>query len=201
MKKAEKEYLIEYGEVPDKLDERIKILLGSGKKLKGKIKPMIDGILGIKWERLTLEIRLVPKATPRPRYNGSHGIFYVKRASDNRAIFKEFIESANIPMIITPMKVYINSYLPTPNSMSKVEKVLAEMGLIRPISKPDWDNLGKTYSDMIQEQLILDDSLIIEGVSKKFYSIKPRIEITIDYMRSFDCAYNENKVTKILKKR
>lgn len=201
MKKEIKEYIKEYGEIPDDYSSRIKLLLDGGKRLKGKIIPQINYINNIKWDTIHLEIRMVPKATPRPRYNGTNGIFYVRHASDNRAIFREFMNSSNIPTIVTPMKVYINSYLPTPNGMNRAERILAEMGLIRPISKPDWDNLGKTYSDMIQEQLILDDSLIIEGVSKKFYSIKPRIEITIQYMRSFDCAYNSNKINKILKKR
>ena len=80
--------------------------------------------------------------------------------------------------------------------MSSVDKVLAEMKLIRPVSKPDWDNLGKSYSDMIQGVLLQDDSIIIEGLSRKYYSIKPRVEITIDYMTEFDSKYNENKILK-----
>ena len=80
--------------------------------------------------------------------------------------------------------------------MSKVEMVLAEMGLIRPISKPDWDNIGKAYCDMIQGFLIYDDSLIIKGMSEKFYSIKPRIEITISYMEDFDSKFNKRKMLK-----
>ena len=47
---------------------------------------------------------------------------------------------------------------------------------------------------MIQNTLIYDDSLIIEGISKKFYSIKPRIEITIKYMEDFDCLFNRKKI-------
>ena len=83
--------------------------------------------------------------------------------------------------------------------MTKSEQILAEMGLIRPISKPDWDNLGKSYSDMIQGVLIQDDSLIIEGVSRKFYSAKPRVEITIEYLKDFDSKFNENKIIKRLR--
>ena len=80
--------------------------------------------------------------------------------------------------------------------MRENEKILAEMGYIRPISKPDWDNVGKTYSDMIQGTLLFDDSLIIEGISRKFYSIKPRIEIKIEYMKKYDSLYNTNKMRK-----
>ena len=102
-------------------------------------------------------------------------------------------------MITTPCKFTCRSYLPIPKSMSAIEKILAEMGLIRPITKPDWDNIGKTYSDMIQGMLLLDDSLIIEGVSKKYYSTKPRVEIYIEYMEKYDCLYNERKIRKKVK--
>lgn len=80
--------------------------------------------------------------------------------------------------------------------MKKMEMLLAEVGLIRPISKPDFDNLIKTYTDMIQGTMLLDDSLVIEGVSRKFYSSKPRVEISISYMVEFDSIFNKNKVEK-----
>ena len=84
--------------------------------------------------------------------------------------------------------------------MSSVDKVLAELGFIRPISKPDWDNLAKAYCDMIQGFLLEDDSLIIEGVSKKFYSVKPRVEITLEWMESHDSKFNENKIVNRIHK-
>ena len=77
--------------------------------------------------------------------------------------------------------------------MNRAEKMLAELGFIRPISKPDFDNLAKTYSDMIQGSLLYDDQLIVEGRSSKYYSIKPRIEITLEYMEDFDCDFNKRK--------
>ena len=53
---------------------------------------------------------------------------------------------------------------------------------------------------MIQGLLIYDDALIIEGISRKWYSIKPRIEIKIKYMESFDSLFNLNKIESKLKK-
>ena len=80
--------------------------------------------------------------------------------------------------------------------MTVYEKIFAELGLIRPIAKPDWDNLGKTYSDMIQGSLLYDDELIVEGISRKFYSMKPRIEISISYMKDIDCKFNKKKIER-----
>jgi Holliday junction resolvase RusA-like endonuclease len=80
--------------------------------------------------------------------------------------------------------------------MRLVDQVLAEMGLIRPLKKPDFDNLAKTYSDMVQGVLLYDDALIIEGISRKWYSCKPRIEIKFKYMTSYDSDYNKKRILK-----
>ena len=47
---------------------------------------------------------------------------------------------------------------------------------------------------MLQGLILYDDSLIVEGVSKKYYSMKPRIEITISYMKEHDSGYNRKKM-------
>ena len=83
--------------------------------------------------------------------------------------------------------------MPIPSSMKSVEQLCAELGFIRPLSKPDWDNLAKTYCDMINDCIISDDKNIIDGKLSKFYSIKPRIEITLQYASDFDSDYNERK--------
>ena len=80
--------------------------------------------------------------------------------------------------------------------MSKVDTVLAELGLIRPITKPDWDNLAKTYCDMIQGLLIKDDRLIVDGSLQKYYSIKPRVEVRLSYMESYDSNFTRKKIER-----
>lgn len=202
MKKIESEYKKEYGNIPRDDFNRYLYLLNSlnlSRKSYREILPELKRIQNISWKKLEFTIYLLPKATPRPRHNSISHIFYVKGAKDNSEIFSKFMEKQNLPKIITPCKFFCTSYLPLPKSMRGKEKILAELGLIRPISKPDWDNVGKAYSDMIQGSLLYDDSLIIEGVSKKFYSVKPRIEIVIEYMESFDSLYNKNKLGKKVK--
>ena len=49
---------------------------------------------------------------------------------------------------------------------------------------------------MIQGYILEDDSLVTEGYVKKRYSIKPRIEISIEYMEDYDSAFNRNKILK-----
>lgn len=195
MLKMEKDYEEKYGDITEDYEERINQLLtpiktDSRRKL---LQEEIFRIRNVEWITKKFTIYLLPKATPRPRL-GQRGVFYVKGAKDNKKLFKKFINDIDIDIITTPTKFTCKSYFPIPSSMNQIEKVLAEIGLIRPISKPDWDNVGKAYCDMLQGLILYDDSLIVEGVSKKYYSMKPRIEITISYMKEHDSGYNRKKM-------
>lgn len=190
------EYKEKYGKISKDFSERIDVLINKlSPNKKQELLPEIDRIMNIRWKSISFVIYLEPKATPRPR-SGKNGIFYVKGAKDNKKIFKKWFEKQNLNMIMTPCKFICNSYFPIPSSMSPLEVILAELGLINPISRPDYDNVGKTYSDMIQDYLLFDDSLIIEGVLRKYYSTKPRIEITIKYMEDYDSKFNNKKIKK-----
>ena len=198
-KKELREYEEKYGNIPNDKEGRLNYIISKAKNKERTVAPVkqeIDRIKKIKWKTVKYVIYFIPKASPRPR-SSLNGHFYVKGATDNKKFFKNFYkETLNIPIIDTPCKFYCDSYLPTPSDMSLVNQVLAELGLIRPVKKPDFDNLAKTYSDMTQGILLYDDSLIIEGVSRKFYSCKPRIEITFKYMESYDSDYNKKRIFK-----
>lgn len=197
MNKLEKEYQELYGDIPSGNLERFDYLLSTlkNKRFKVSINDTIKHIQNIKWKKVSFVVYLLPKATPRPR-SGRNGVFYVKGAKDNKQIFQKFmLENPDLPFITTPCKFYCKSYFPIPrSSMKPVEQICAELGFIKPISKPDWDNVAKAYCDMTQGTLLYDDSLIIEGHSYKYYSVKPRIEITIEYMEEFDCDFNYKKI-------
>lgn len=196
MTKIEKEYVKEYGDVSKSFSVRLDTLIKALKKERKKVNVYkeLQNIRDIEWESIKYTIYLVPKATPRPRINHKMNLFYVSGSDVNKKIFRKFLDENPHPFIYTPMKITVDSYLPVPSSMKANEKVLAELGVIRPISKPDFDNLAKTYSDMIQGSLIYDDALIIEGVSRKWYSTKPRIEVEIKYMKDFDSLFNKQKI-------
>lgn len=201
MLKIEKEYNELYGDVSEDSEERMQQLIENKNfsRTKKKLAIEIARIQSIKKKREEFIIYLLPKATPRPRA-GKYG-FYVKGAADNKRYFEKYIEGKDIPLITTPTTFYCNIYLPIPKTMDVVDQVLAELGYIYPISKPDWDNLAKAYCDMIQDTLICDDCIIIDGGCSKRYSTKPRIEITLEYLEDFDCNYNKHKIMLRSKKR
>lgn len=193
-----RDYNDKYQFVPEDDIGRIDYLLKDTNLRKQKTDLMneVHRIHNIKWKEFRFTIFLLPKSTPRPRYSPRGQMFYVKGAGDNKKLFQQAMLHTEFDMITTPMEFYCTSYLPIPSAMNKVDKLLAELGFIRPISKPDFDNLAKTYADMIQGIIMSDDALIIKGVSEKYYSCKPRIEIKIRYMETFDCVYNKNKLER-----
>ncbi|WP_250673527.1 RusA family crossover junction endodeoxyribonuclease [Paraclostridium ghonii] len=53
-------------------------------------------------------------------------------------------------------------------------------GIIRPTKKPDLDNIIKSIADSLNGIAYKDDAQVVEVVSKKFYSNRPRVEVTIE---------------------
>ena len=188
-----------YGEVSNDCIERIYDFLDniSDKQL-GGVRQDIEKNLNTKWKSISFIFYFIPKATPRARFSGFGKHFYVSDAMNNRKLMENFVkkELDDFELITTACKFYCDCYFPIPKSMNKSEQLRAEMKLINNLTKPDWDNLGKTYSDMIQNTIIMDDSLIIEGRVRKYYSSKPRVELTIEYADRYDSKYNMKNITK-----
>ena len=188
-------YDAQYGEIPEDADARLEFLLSHFKsdRWKKTLPETIKRATNITWNTRKFTFYIIPKATPRPRgyMRGKHVHFYVKGADSHKKFIKYFLKvmkEEDIELIRTAVK-----FMPIPSSMKSVEQLCAELGFIRPMSKPDWDNLAKTYCDMINDYVISDDKNIIDGHLAKYYSIKPRIEITLQYASDFDSDYNEHK--------
>lgn len=197
--KIEEDYNALYGNIPTSSEDRIKLLYKEckfPKKIKKEVQRRIHDIEKIGWEDVTYTMYILPKATPRPRSTSKGNFFYVKGAADNKKYFKKRIMQEDWNIIMTPCFFICKSYFPIPKNMSKVDKILAEMGYVNNLSMPDFDNLAKTYSDMIKGILLFDDRLIIKGASEKYYSTKPRVEVSISYMKEFDSEYNRKKIER-----
>lgn len=127
---------------------------------------------------------------------------YSPNAKENSMYMKRVIEDSDFAkleqLICTPCDVVYTSYIRTPNSWSAINKFLCEIGLERPMVKPDWDNIGKCYSDMYNGNVWLDDMLTIEGLSRKFYSMLPRVEIQLNYL---NMVYNKYQYDQIINRK
>lgn len=200
--KEEVLYQEKYGEIP--FDENGRYLyltknIRNIDRLEKEANRRIKEIELIEWDKYEYTIYLVPKATPRPRYTRKGKFMYVKGAADNKKYFRKMLANTEWNIITTPCIFYCKCYFPIPSAMSNVDKILAEKGYIHNISMPDFDNLAKTYTDMLKDTLLYDDRLIYKGVSEKAYSVKPRIEVSIHFMKKHDSDYNRKKIERTIK--
>lgn len=162
------------------------------------------------------EIRIVlyeePEGSPRPRFRiVNRGnlkanaisasqfvhVYSITGASDNNYMKRLITENDFIgldQLICTPCDVEYCCYFKTPSSYSVSDIFLAEIGLERPLTKPDWDNVGKKYSDMMNRNIWLDDTFVIDGHVRKYYSILPRIEIRLLYANQVFNRYQYNSI-------
>lgn len=194
LRKKEISYHEKYGHLPNTQDELLEYLRNSIKLDMKAIEEEEERVRNIPWGELDILMYVVPEVTPRPR-TSRNGHFYVKGASDNKILIKQYINQYNI--IFTKVHFELELYLPTPvSSMTNNEIYRAELGSIEPTIQKDWDNLGKTYSDMIQDRLITNDNLITIGKVVKRYSIKPRVLMKLRYQQGFDSKFNEKRITK-----
>ena len=162
------------------------------------------------------EIKIIlyeePEGSPRPRFrlvnrynlanqalsNSSFvHVYSITGQADSKFMRRLITESDFLSiqgLIYTPCDILIEIFKPTPSYFNRIDTVLAEVGLKRPTNKPDWDNAGKKYSDMFNANVWLDDNLVIDGTVRKFYSILPRVEITLNYM---NMLYNKAQAEAI----
>lgn len=206
-----REYNIKYSHLPNTKDELVEYI-----KKKYNFNHIEDDIIDkLENNSNTIQIVLfeVPEGSKRPRARllnrsnvASSAIsdskyihIYSPNASADRIYMERLLSDDIIKIsekILTPCDVEINAYFKTPSSFNKSETLFAELGYIRPITTPDWDNIGKKYCDMFNSLVWLDDRLCISGTVNKLYSIKPRIEINLKY---YDKIFTKKQAKSIAK--
>lgn len=78
-----------------------------------------------------------------------------------------------------PLRVDVVAYVPIAESKPKKWKADALAGRVRPVKKPDGDNILKGISDALNLIVWVDDSQIVDARVRKYYSDAPRVEVTI----------------------
>ena len=141
-----------------------------------------------------------PEGSPRPRaryVNKSNLTSYAKSdpgyiqvysltGASDRKFMKRLIDDNDLMklnhLICTPCDVEYNTFSKTPSSYNTINTFLSEVGIIRPISKPDFDNMEKKYADMYNGNVWIDDALVQDAAIHKYYSILPRVEIRLKFL-------------------
>lgn len=213
------EYVEKYGNIPIDYNERLNYLYenlniseSQAFDILAKRDRMIQSLEYYDTQIILFE---VPEGSPRPRFRivnrsnlsnmalsnpnfvhvysltGKEDNMFMKRLMND----EDFVELNS--MICTPCMVDIFMFFKTPSAYNREDTILSEIGLHRPITKPDWDNGGKKYSDMFNANVWLDDTLVIDGSVHKYYSILPRVEIRLRYL---NMVYNRHQYNSIIKR-
>lgn len=139
-----------------------------------------------------------PVGSERPRSRSANGFVtnYVPNAKDNKKYLDNLISDIRdyIKIIHTPIFIKCNSYHPMPSGLSVEEMVLFEAGILNPVTKPDFDNIVKSYVDMMIEKIILDDDLVYKAKIEKFFSFLPRVELFIYYEDKFSSKFMYRRI-------
>lgn len=125
-----------------------------------------------------------PTAKARPRVSFAGG--YVRTYTPAKTINYENyvkIEYQTQSKIFFPkerkLRAEIVAYYGIPKSVSKKKSQAMEDGVIRPLKKPDLDNIAKIILDALNGIAFVDDSQICELYVTKFYSTKPRVVLEL----------------------
>lgn len=131
-----------------------------------------------------------PGAKGRPRFYTNNG--HVKTYTPEKTVSYEnlvkltyqakygdykFSDDAMLTMLI-------KAYFTIPKSVSKKKRELMLSGKIRPIKKPDWDNVGKIIADSLNKIPYKDDAQIVSASLEKYYSDRPRVEVFIGEIKN-----------------
>lgn len=162
------------------------------KKAKAKIKE-------IERYREYQTVRIVlyefPMKTDRPRHT-KFGHTFSPNAKANNIYLKNALKITKTAfnLINTPATITIDAYMEMPEQVPPDEVLLYECKVLQVEDTPDYDNIGKCYTDMLKNNIVLDDDIFWSGTVNKFYSVTPRVEITIRYIKSHESNYIYKKL-------
>ena len=79
----------------------------------------------------------------------------------------------------TFISMRIDAYYSIPKSVSKKRREMMVSGELRPIKKPDMDNVVKIVADSLNQIAYKDDTQIVECKCYKYYSDDPCVKVTL----------------------
>lgn len=202
--KTRKQKLMQYNEIypnrvynPEKcvrdyFEQRGWNLEKASKKAATKLEKILDSR---EYESIKIVLYEYPMKTDRPRHTKT-GRTYSPNAADNHKYFEKAIKKVcqDFKLINTPTEVQIDAYLEMPKQVPPDEVILFEAKVLDVVDKPDYDNIGKCYTDIQNDVLLCDDDIVHIGIVRKFYSVLPRVEITITYLKTHESDYVYKKI-------
>jgi Holliday junction resolvase RusA-like endonuclease len=214
----ENEYNTKFGNIPKDFQERLYWLYDTLNLTDNKANAILEKYNNMKdslyYNEIFIVLYEIPEGSPRPRFrlinrknlssmaikNSNFVQVYSLTGAEDNKFMKRLMSTEDFNyldhIIYTPCELVYTTYFKTPSNYNAIDTFLAELGMYNPITKPDWDNLGKKYSDMSNSNLWLDDKLVISGTVNKRYSVLPRVEIELKYLNMLYNKYQYQSISK-----
>ena len=126
-----------------------------------------------------------PQGKGRPKFSRQGG-FVKTYTPDKTFLYENLIRTEYLRQCLgqrfpdkEPLSMHIKAYYNIPSSASKKRQQAMEAGDIRPVKKPDVDNIIKVVADSLNQVAYRDDADLVKVELEKFYSRQPRIEVEI----------------------
>lgn len=189
-------YPITYSDIELALKQYFNIRKWDMNKAVAKAKKRIKSIEKHRiYKNIKITLYEFPMKTDRPR-STFRGITYSPNAKANNIYLSKAIKSINktIKLLNTPATIVIDAYLEMPEQVPPEEVLLYECKILQVEDTPDYDNIGKCYTDMQKNNIVVDDDIFWSGTINKFYSVVPRVEIHIRYIEKHESKYIYKKL-------
>jgi len=126
-----------------------------------------------------------PQGKERPKFS-RQGSFVKTYTPDKTVLYENLIRTEYLRQCPgqkfpdkTPLEMKITAWYTIPASTSKARQRAMEAGEIRPVKKPDADNIIKVVADSLNQVAYRDDADVVRVSLEKFYCRQPRLEIEI----------------------
>ena len=128
---------------------------------------------------MTIEPR--PKERPRATVVGGHARIYTPKTTEDyeKKIRSAWTKANGSDPLTGPVVVRIRLGMPIPKSTTKTNKALMLARKMRPVTKPDVDNLAKSILDAINGVAYKDDNQIVDLLARKYYAEVPTVKVTV----------------------
>ena len=134
-------------------------------------------------KRIIFHIPGEPVGKGRPRFVRATGrTFTPKKTATYENLVKMEFERQCAGQVFWPaemLRMEIRAYYGLAASDSKKKRQLKVRGILRPVKRPDCDNIGKIIADALNGLAYRDDAQIVEMLIEKFYGETPRVEVEI----------------------
>ena len=127
---------------------------------------------------INLTIPGEPVAKGRPRVC-KFGTFTPLKSLNYETLVKELFIISKQKKETGMLEAVIKCYFKIPKSATKGKLLAMQHNIVRPVKRPDTDNLAKICLDALNGLAYDDDSQVVDLVVRKYWSEIPRVEIQI----------------------